>query len=75
MDRKYIDQYIRLGKNITYYRQQTGYTRAELANRVGVSYGHLGNVENARTGPSFYLLFLIAKELGIPFHKLFEVRD
>ncbi len=75
MDHKYMDQYIRLGQNITYYREQRGYTRAEFARRVGVSYGHLGNVEKARSGSSFYLLFLIARELGIPVRKLVEPRD
>lgn len=53
-----------IGKFIRYKRKKMGYTLRELAPIVGISHGHLCNIENARGFAHPVILQAIAAELG-----------
>lgn len=40
-----------LGKNVRKYRIQTGMNQEELAEKVGCSSSHIGQIENNRVSP------------------------
>ncbi|MBC8570773.1 helix-turn-helix transcriptional regulator [Zongyangia hominis] len=75
MKRKFFDEYMKLGLNITYYRKMRGYTQEQLAEAIDITPEHMNRVENAYTGASLDTMFSIAKVLDIPVHKFFEFRD
>jgi transcriptional regulator with XRE-family HTH domain len=53
------------------YREGRGWTLAEMADRVGVSPGHLSRIERGQKSPSVALLGRCAKVLGLrELHKL-----
>lgn len=56
-----------IGTNILLYRKQKGYTQEELAQKVGISTGYLGQIERGNRGKSFAMdtLFHIAAALEV----------
>lgn len=67
MDKKYLDEYKRLGLNIAYYRKLKGYTQMQLAEKVNISRTYISNIEapNMATSVSLETLFAIAEALDI----------
>ena len=63
-----------LGQAITYYRKYRGLTQENLAERLGISRGHLAAIEapNVAEGMSVNLIFSIAKALQIDTYMLFQ---
>ena len=61
-----------LGLNIAYFRKYRGFTQEKLAERVGVSRVHLGNIETADCAASLDVIFDIAKALDVTPDKLFK---
>lgn len=55
--------YQMLGKNIRKYRLQMGLNQEELAEKVGCSSSHIGQIENNRGIPSLEMVVNIANEL------------
>lgn len=53
-------------------RQRKGLTQKTLADRAGMSYTYLCNVENGKADPSLSTLKRLAKALGITVSKLVE---
>lgn len=51
--------------NMKYYREQKGWSQAELAIQADSSNGQIGNVESGKASPSIDLVFRIAKALSI----------
>ena len=66
-----------LGLNIAYYRKLKNLTQEELADLVGISRTHMGNIEAPNMGKGFSLetLLDIAEALDIPPGKLLEIRE
>ncbi len=52
-------------KNLKFYREQKGWSQAELAIQADSSNGQIGNVESGKASPSIDLVFRIAKALSI----------
>ena len=71
------NRYIKIGLKIAYYRKLNGLTQENLAEKVGISPGHLSQVET----PSFVqpislkTLFALADIFQIPPYKLLEFED
>ena len=57
--------YRALGKNIRKYRQEKGLNQEELAELVGCTSSHIGQIENARGIPSLEMTVRIANALGV----------
>lgn len=64
---KYSDRYKKIGINISKYRKQKHIKQEELANRVGISYSYLTQIEapNVVKKMSLEVLFDIANELDV----------
>ncbi len=75
MDRKYYENYRKLGLNVAYYRKDRGFTQADLAEQIDVDNTTISKVEVATTGVSLDVLFKICDVLDVPIQKLFEFRD
>lgn len=75
--KKHHDKYFQLGLNIAYYRKLHGYTQLELAEKVGISRTHMGNVEapNVDCPLSLEKLFDIADILEATPSQLLEFRN
>jgi len=58
-------------ENLKKYRRKSGFTQAQLAERVNVSTHHIGMIELSRNYPTFELVERIAGALGIEIHELF----
>lgn len=61
-----------LGKNISKYRKQKGYTQNKLGDLLNMSREHLAKVETAKRNPSLDLIFDIAEKLEINESDLFN---
>ena len=70
-------RYIQIGLKIAYYRKLNGLTQEELAEKVNLSAGFLGQIEapNIVTPVSLNTLFSIADVFQIPPYKLLEFDD
>ena len=73
---KHYDKFVQLGLTISYYRRLKGLSQGELAEKVGLSKTHIGNVEApvSRTSVSLEALFDIADALDVPVGKFFDIR-
>lgn len=67
MSFKYGDKYKNIGIKISKYRVQNGLTQEQLANKVGISYSYLTQIEapNVIKKMSLEVLFDIADILNI----------
>lgn len=67
MNLKHSEKYKNIGVNISKYRMQKRLTQEELANKVGISYSYLTQIEapNVLKKMSLEVLFDIADVLGI----------
>lgn len=67
MNLKHSEKYKNIGINISKYRMQKRLTQEELANKVGISYSYLTQIEapNVLKKMSLEVLFDIADVLGI----------
>ncbi|GAA4419225.1 hypothetical protein GCM10023187_53340 [Nibrella viscosa] len=54
-----------LGDNVKKYRSQKGLTQEQLANEIALTRTSIVNIEQGRQHPPLYLLFDIAKVLGV----------
>ena len=63
-----------MGNNIKKYRQKTGITQEELANRVGVRRETIVFLEQGKYNPSLKLAWSISKELKVSINKLFFLK-
>ncbi|MFR9200096.1 MAG: helix-turn-helix domain-containing protein [Candidatus Gastranaerophilaceae bacterium] len=59
-----------LGKNIRKYRLQLGMRQDDLAEKVGCSNSHIGQIEHARGVPSLEVVVNIANALGVTVDQL-----
>lgn len=69
---RFKDELIETGLNIGHIRRKRGLTQEQLAEKVGISTGYLGQIEapNMATNISLSTLFAIAEALEVPAHKL-----
>jgi transcriptional regulator with XRE-family HTH domain len=74
MDRRFSDDYKKLGLNIAYYRKAQGLSQIQLAELINISRTHMSRIENNDCAVSLDVIFSIAKALNIPILKLFEFR-
>lgn len=67
MDNKYDNKYKDIGKRISFYRKKKSLSQEELANKVGISYSYIIQIEapNVVKKMSLEVLFDIAKALEI----------
>lgn len=72
MQKRYADEYRKLGLNIAYYRRARGMSQLDLALEIGISRTHMSRIENCNCAVSLDVIFAIARELEIPVSKLFE---
>ena len=61
-----------LGRAIKVLRTGQDLSRKDLANRAGLSYSYLAEIENGVKSPSSRALAAIAEGLGFPLHELLE---
>lgn len=59
-------------KLITRIREEKGMTKTELCRSLGVHVGHLTHMELGTRKPSYKLLKVMAKALGIPFQPIYH---
>ena len=59
-------EYKKLGANVRKYRKIAGLTQEELAEIIGCSNSHIGQIENGRGVPSLDMMVKIANALGVP---------
>src|SRR5450759_1188173 len=59
-----------VGRTIKVLRTDQGLGRKELAERVGISYSYLTEIENGHKPPSNTILGAIAEVLGVHLHEL-----
>ena len=75
----YREKYRLLGLRIAYYRKRKGYTQEQLAEKIGMSWSFLSQLEannGAITkGMSLNTLFSIAEALEIPASELLDDCD
>lgn len=50
-------------------------SQADLARAVGISPSQLSHIEKGETNPSLRVAMLLAKKLGVPMEKLFELES
>ncbi len=62
-----------LGNRISFYRQQTGLSQLQLAQKANISKSYISRIETSvgSTLPSLQTLFLIADVLNLPVAKFF----
>lgn len=72
MSDRYKDELIETGLNIGHIRRKRGLTQEQLAEKVGISTGYLGQIEapNMATNISLSTLFAIADSLGVSADRL-----
>jgi len=58
-------------KNLKKYRGKSGFTQAQLAEKVNVSTHHIGMIELSRNYPTLELVERIANALDIKIYELF----
>lgn len=54
-----------LGERVQFARSQQNLTMSELAERIGITQGHLSNIENGKRTPGAGILSNLARELGV----------
>jgi transcriptional regulator with XRE-family HTH domain len=64
-----------LGRTIRLLRTGQDLNRKELAERTGLSYPYLSEIESGKKTPSAKALAVIANALGVPAHVLMEMAD
>ena len=64
---KYDTRYKEIGRKIAKYRVATGYTQEDFANKLGISYSYIAQIEapNQVKRMSLEILFEIADALNI----------
>ena len=69
---KYDEEYKKIGMNISSYRKKMKMTQEELANKVGISYSYLSQIEapNVIKKMSLEVLLDIASALNVDINKL-----
>ena len=75
MNRKFEEEYKKLGLNIAYYRKEKGLSQMQLSEAADISRTHMSRIENSDCAVSLNTIFSIACALGIPVSKLFEFRN
>jgi len=58
-------------QNLRKHRRKSGFTQAQLAEKVNVSTHHIGMIELSRTNPTLELVERIAEALNINTYELF----
>lgn len=59
--------------NVRYWREYQGISQRELARIVGVTSGEISGIERGMHLPNVVTAILIARALGVPVEKLWEV--
>ena len=74
MKTDYPERYRIMGLRIAYYRKIAGYTQEELAEKIGLSWNFLAQIEGTGTtrGVSLETLFKIADALDVQPGKLID---
>lgn len=63
------------GANIKKYREQKGWNRAELAQKVDVSAAFMTHIERGTRGVSMETIETFAEIFGVPYTALFEISE
>jgi transcriptional regulator with XRE-family HTH domain len=64
-----------IGRAIRLIRTERGVNRKELAERSGLSYPYLSEIEAGKKNPSSNAISAIADALGVPAHRLVQVAE
>ncbi len=74
MATEYIEQYIRFGLKVQYYRKLLGMTQEAFADKIEKSWSFVAKIESPTRpfGTSMETLFKISEVLKVPVSKLFE---
>ena len=74
MTQKYVNEYKKIGLNISYYRKLKGLTQLQLAEAINISRTHISNIEapNMPTRISLETLFDISEVLDVSVAKLLK---
>ena len=63
-----------IGENIKMYREQYGWSQAELARRIGKSRAAISQYENEETTPRMGVIEDLARVFGVPKRNIIEKR-
>lgn len=66
-----MNSHLRLKNRLKEFRQQKGYTQAQLAGRVGSSKNTISSIETGQFCPTAYLAALLCIELDCSFEEMF----
>ncbi|MBE6598211.1 MAG: helix-turn-helix transcriptional regulator [Ruminococcaceae bacterium] len=72
MQKIHIEQYRRLGLNISLYRKLRGLSQEKLAEMVDISRTHMSRIETAECAVSLDVVFALANALEVEVWRLFE---
>lgn len=64
-----------VGRAIKLLRTEQGVERKELADRAGISYSYLAEIENGNKPPSSSVLVVLAEALGLRPHQIHAAAD
>ncbi|MFP5471872.1 MAG: helix-turn-helix domain-containing protein [Bacteroidia bacterium] len=64
-----------IGLNVRRIRKNAKLSQSELGLRCGKDKQHIELIENAKTTPTIYTLYLIAKALGVSLEEICKVID
>lgn len=64
--------YTNFSKNIKFYRKKLGYSQEELAEKIGIGYKHLGNIERGTAKPSVSTIIKILNAFHITLEEFFS---
>jgi transcriptional regulator with XRE-family HTH domain len=64
-----------LGKYLKQHREELGLSVRELADKMDVSFGFIGQLESGRKSPTLDMLRKLARALRVPVEDLFALSD
>jgi transcriptional regulator with XRE-family HTH domain len=66
---------VRFGRAVRRLRERTSYSQERFANAIGIHRSYMWSIERGRANPSLDIIARIARGLGVPVSRLFEVAE
>ena len=66
---------VRFGRAVRRLRERSQHSQERFANAIGIHRSYMWSIERGRANPSLDVIARIARGLGVPVSKLFEVAE